>query len=98
LEKALAQGEKRFVLKALAKLGGVPVQTVNRIVSNRSAKAVVALTWKAGLKPHFAAQLQSQLVGLGPTEIVRMDENRWPMSPDAMQWQLDFHAEPSHVV
>ncbi len=98
LEKALAQGEKRFVLKALAKLGGVPVQTVNRIVSNRSAKAVVALTWKAGLKPHFAAQLQSQLVGLGPSEIVRMDENRWPMSPDAMQWQLDFYAEPSHVV
>lgn len=98
LEKALAQGEKRFVLKALSKMGGLPLQTVNRIVANRSAKAVVALTWKAGLKPHFASQLQSQLVGLGPGEIIRIEEDRWPMTSDAMQWQLDFHAEPSPTV
>lgn len=91
LEKALAEGEKRFVVKALAKLSGVAVTTIQRIVSNRSGKGVVALTWKSGLKPHFAAQLQSQLIGLGPKESIRVEPDRWPMTNEAMQWQLDFH-------
>lgn len=93
LERALSQGEKRFVLKALAKLGGIESTTVNRIVANGSAKAIVALAWKAGLKPHFASQLQSQLIGLSPRDMIRLEEDKWPMSQDTMQWQIDFHAE-----
>lgn len=98
LEKALAEGDKRFVMRALAKLADLESGTVDRIVENRSAKATVALVWKAGLKPHFAAQIQAQLVGLGPRDAIRIDKDRWPMSQDAMQWQLDFHDESQGVI
>ncbi|MDF1747481.1 MAG: DUF2336 domain-containing protein [Alphaproteobacteria bacterium] len=91
LEEALAKGEKRFVILGLSVLSGISSDTVNNIIANRNAKAVIALTWKAGLKPHFASQLQSQLVGLSPKDMVRISDGRWPMSPGDMQWHLDFY-------
>ncbi|HAE03586.1 MAG TPA: hypothetical protein DCG04_19455, partial [Rhodospirillaceae bacterium] len=92
LERALAQGEKRFVVKGLALLSGLAAETVQNIITNRSAKAVIALTWKAGLKPHFASQLQSQLVGLSPNDMIRITDDRWPLSDSDMQWQIDFYS------
>lgn len=92
LERALSQGEKRFVLKALAKMSDLSPTIVNNIITSRNPKAVVALAWKAGLQPHLAGQLQSQLVGLNPKDILRTSSNRWPMSNGDMQWQLDYHA------
>ena len=92
LERALAQGEKQFVVKGLALLSGLAAETVQNIITNRSAKAVIALTWKAGLKPHFASQLQSQLVGLSPNDMIRITDDRWPLSDSDMQWQIDFYS------
>jgi uncharacterized protein (DUF2336 family) len=93
LEQALAQGEKRFVIKSLAALSGVNATTVANIVTNHSAKALIALAWKAGLKPHFASQLQSQLVGLSPGDMIKITDNHWPLSTGDMQWQIDFYAD-----
>lgn len=92
VERALSQGEKRFVLKALAKMSDVSPTVVNNIITSRNPKAVVALAWKAGLRPQMAGQLQSQLVGLNPREILRTSGDKWPMSKGDMQWQLDYHA------
>lgn len=70
--------------------------TIERTVSNRSGKGAVALTWKSGLNPHFAAQLQSQPIGRDPKGFVHVEPDRWPMTQEAMQWHLDFHDDPAH--
>jgi uncharacterized protein (DUF2336 family) len=93
MEKALSRGDRRFVVAALAKLSGVAADVIGRIVSHRSAKGLISITWKAGLRPHFAGRLQAQLAGLGPKESISVPADRWPMTPDAMQWQIDFHKD-----
>lgn len=95
IEKALAKGEKRFVVGALAHLAKVPVTVVGEIVSRRVAKAIVALTYKANLRPHLAKQLQSQLAGIPPRDMVKMDGDKWPMSQADMEWQIEFFTEPA---
>ena len=93
LESALARGEKRFVLYSVARLSGLPIDTIHKIVANRSAKAVVALSWKAGLTPHFASQMQAQVLGLSPKEMIVPHGEQWPLSVEAMQWQIDFYVQ-----
>lgn len=95
MEKALSRGDKRFVIAALARLSGVASDVIGRILSHRSAKGLVSVAWKAGLRPHFASRLQAQLAGLGPKEAITVPADRWPMTPDAMQWQIDFHRDLS---
>jgi len=97
LERALAQGEKRFVVLALSRLSGISADVVRRIVNGRSAKAAVALTWKSGLKPQFATNIQAQLLGLAPKEAITVSD-RWPMTQDAMNWQLEFHANSANLI
>lgn len=95
MEKALSRGDKRFVIAALARLSGVAADVIGRILSHRSAKGLISVVWKAGLRPHFASRLQAQLAGLGPKEAITIPADRWPMTPDAMEWQLDFHKDLS---
>ncbi|MEQ8440951.1 MAG: DUF2336 domain-containing protein [Alphaproteobacteria bacterium] len=97
LEKALAQGDKAFAILALSKLSGISAGTVQQIVTGRSAKAAVALTWKSGLTPRLAAQIQSQLLGLAPKEAIPIFDG-WPMTEDAMNWQLEFHANSTSII
>lgn len=91
LEDALAAGKKRFVLLALAQSAQVSSESINRIVASRSAKAIVALTWSAGFNPHFSVQLQTQLIGLNPNNLMRSEGGGWPLTPNAMQWQMEFY-------
>lgn len=93
IEKALGKGERRFVVVAIAQLAKLPSDVVGEIVARRAGKAIVAVTWKAGLRPHLAKQLQSQLAGLSPDAMIRMDGDRWPMTPDDMEWQIEFFQE-----
>lgn len=94
IERALGKGERRFVVVALAHLAKLPSEIVGEIVARRAAKAIVAITWKAGLRPHLAKQLQSQLAGLPPDAMLKMDGDRWPMTPDDMEWQIEFFQQP----
>lgn len=90
IESALQKGERRFVVVALARMAKLANAVVAEIVARRAAKAIVAVAWKAGLTPHVAKQLQSQLAGLPPDAILRAEGAHWPMSPDDMAWQIEF--------
>ncbi|MBP5858102.1 DUF2336 domain-containing protein [Marivibrio halodurans] len=94
IEMALAKGEKRFVVLALAMLADLPSEMVGEIVARRVPKALVALTWRASLRPHLANQLQIQLAGIPPETMIRVDGPDWPMKPEDMAWQIDFYREP----
>lgn len=94
IEQALSRGERRFVVLALATLADLPGDLVSEIVARRVPKALVALAWKAGLRPHLAKQLQGQLAGIPPDAMVRIDGEEWPMTRDDMEWQIEFFRKP----
>lgn len=62
---AIEGGERAFVIAALALRAGQPAETVTRLMTSRSAKAIVALAWKAGLGMRTAVRLQAR-IGLVP--------------------------------
>ncbi|MDX1484689.1 MAG: DUF2336 domain-containing protein [Alphaproteobacteria bacterium] len=92
LDDELFSGNRAFVIHALALMAGMPPSMVTRIVDARSAKAITALAWKAGLKMRFAIKLQSRLGNVPTREILHAKDGvDYPLSEDDMKWQLDFY-------
>jgi uncharacterized protein (DUF2336 family) len=87
---ALEQGDRPFLRSALALLCGISNELVDRIIGARSAKAMVALAWKAQLGPRLAYQLQLRLAGLSPRQALGPKNGGWPLTPDEMTWHLEF--------
>jgi len=91
--RALSAGERAFVAAALAVVAGLPLAAVQKAVSLKSAKGLVAIAWKAGLTPEAAVQLQLRLAHLAPSAVRGAgDRDRFPLSEDEMRWQLDYFA------
>lgn len=91
IEGSLFEGDRAFVMAALAELSGIPLGTVDRIVSTHSPKAVTALVWRTGLSMRFARQIQLRLAQISPKSALNArDGVDYPMSPDEMRWQLEF--------
>ena len=88
---ALDSRENEFVMAALALRAGYRVETIRRMVRVRSARTIVALSWKAGFTARFAMDLQRQLAGILPTKIVNArDGVDYPHSTSEMQKQLSL--------
>jgi uncharacterized protein (DUF2336 family) len=88
---ALRASDRSFVRAALAVRCGLPVESVDKIIAAQSAKGLVALAWRAGLSMRSAVSLQTSLAHLPQASVIRAREDGgFPLSPDAMRWQLDF--------
>ena len=87
---ALSEGKRGFVMAALALKSKIKPEIVDKILSARSAKGVMALAWKAGMGPRFGAQLQMRLGGISPKQVLAARGGDWPMSPEDMTWHLEF--------
>ena len=80
-----------FGKAALAVLSKLPLATVEKILAARSAKAAVALVWKAKLTMAMAMLVQQRMAGIAPRDIVRpKNETDWPMSADELSWNLEL--------
>jgi len=91
LEGSLAEGDRAFVMAGLAELAGVPLGTVDRIITTHSPRAVTALVWRAGLTMRFARQVQLRLAQIPPKSALNAREGvLYPMTDDEMRWQLEF--------
>ncbi len=89
----LTGGNRLFVSHALAVKAGLAVAVVDRIAAARSAKAMTALSWKAGFSMRFAIKLQARFANVPSSEILQArDGFDYPMSEEDMTWQLDFYA------
>lgn len=88
---ALALREYDFIQMGLALRSKLPVETVKRMIDTRSAKAVTALTWRAGLPMRYALELQRELAKVPHAELLypRNGED-FPLTPDEMDWQIGF--------
>ena len=88
---ALSDGDRTFVLSALAELVAVPFATVERVIATHSARAVTALVWRAGLSMRLARQVQLRLAQISPKDaLAPRDGTHYPLSDRDMRWQLDF--------
>lgn len=86
----LEKGDRPFVRGAIAALAGIEPEIVDKIISGRSAKGIVALAWRAKLGPRLAHQLQLRMAGLSPRAALAPRNGEWPMTPDEMTWHLEF--------
>nr|WP_294557456.1 DUF2336 domain-containing protein [uncultured Rhodopila sp.] len=75
----------------LAVKADVPLPVVERACALRSAKAMVALAWKAGLSMTAAVVLQAMLGRLSPDLVLRPEDGGgFPLPIEELRWQLSF--------
>lgn len=69
----------------------LPFATVNKIIKSRHGKAICALCWKSGLSMRTAFLIQSGPAKVPPPQLVLAKNGTdYPLTPDEMQWQLDY--------
>jgi uncharacterized protein (DUF2336 family) len=84
------RGERAHAAATFAVHADVPPTLVERVIEARSAKGVVSLAWKAGLRPDSATRLQLRMLKLPASAVLRGAEASWPLSAESMEWHLDF--------
>jgi uncharacterized protein (DUF2336 family) len=91
VSEAVLAGQRDFVRHALAAMAGVTTDYIDRVLQGHSAKGITALAWKAGCSMRLALQLQTSMGGIPPNKALRpRDGTEFPLSPEEMEWQLDF--------
>ena len=77
------------VVAALARRAGISIHAVKRVFAMRMAKAIVALSWKAGLSMEAALALQA-FPGRIPQQrrVVAGAGGGYPIDENELEWQL----------
>ncbi len=88
--KAVKGGDRELGIAQLSVLSGMPVGVVRSVITNRSAKGMLAIAWKAGLSPKLAETLQQKLALVGQKEVLRAAGGDYPLGEDDLEWQLSF--------
>ena len=90
VDTALSGGDTDLVVAALSLLAKLPVPVVQKAITNQSAKGIIAIVWSAGLSMALAVELQSRLLHLPSTRVIRSSAAGFPLTPSEMAWQLEF--------
>jgi hypothetical protein len=91
VDAAAEAGRREVVTAALAILAQVPVETVRKILTFRSAKPVTALAWRAKLSMRVAFRIQRFVMKLPTDELLPAREGvRFPLTDDEMRWHLSY--------
>ncbi|HER25812.1 MAG TPA: DUF2336 domain-containing protein, partial [Rhodospirillales bacterium] len=85
INDALQSGDFEFAAAALVVLSGLSAATVMKAVSDRNAKGIVAISWKAGLPSWVVEQLQLRLCRIpGKDVLIAAEGSDYPLSEDDM--------------
>jgi len=88
---AAQEGEKLFVKLALAELGGLRAEAIDKILTARSAKGIIACCWRAKLKLPTAVVIQQKTLSLPPKSVLNTTKwDGWPLTEEELKWQLEF--------
>mgnify|MGYP000849042387 CR=1 FL=1 len=88
---AAEAGERDVVAMALAALVRVPPAVATRILDSRSARAVTALVWKAGLAMRVSVEIQSFVLKLPARErLLARGGTDFPLGPEEMATHLEL--------
>ena len=90
LKKQLEQGETEYVKAALIELSGLPSKTVNQMMGTRTAKAMVAIAWKAGFSMDMAIRLQRDFAKIDNADMLRAKpDGGFPFSEADLDWYVE---------
>lgn len=91
ISDAMAMRDADFVNAALAHLAKENIETIEKVMGMKAAKALVALCWHCDLSMRTALQMQRDFVQVHPKEILYpRGGTDYPLTEDEMRWQLDF--------
>jgi uncharacterized protein (DUF2336 family) len=91
VDDAVMAGQRDVAIECLAVLAPAPRSTVERIFASRSAKAITALCWQAGLSMRVAFKIQTAIAKLHPDELLPARAGvAFPLSEKEMQWHLSY--------
>ena len=89
VETAVLTSQREITLECLAVLAPAQRLTVDKIFASRSAKAITALCWQAGLSMRVAFKIQSQIAKLHADELLAARAGvAYPLTEAEMQWHL----------
>lgn len=90
----LADGQRDFVIIALALKSELALAAVRRILDSASAKAVTALAWKAGLQMRTAMQIQIKLAHVPHGSMVNARRGvDYPMDEAELTWHIEYFTQ-----
>ena len=90
VRKMVSGGKKEEVIAALAIMNEVPAVAVQKAINAKNIKGVVSICWKAELSAKTAEQIQSVVVEIGDSEIMKAESGKYAMSDSDMEWQFEF--------
>ena len=91
IQDALAWQEKEFVILALCYLASAGPEVVRKILASGSAKAIVALCWKAKLPPRLSLDIQRLAGKIQPRDLLYPKGGTdYPLPPQELARQLEF--------
>lgn len=88
--RALQAGDQSFVFAALIVRAEVETDIARRIFTEKSAKGILALCWRASLPVKMAVQIEQRMGRLAPSDIIRVEGDDYPLSGDQLAWQIEF--------
>lgn len=94
LNNAIQASDFGLVFAALVVRSGVNADVAKKILSDNSAKGVVALTWKCGLDMDIAVMIQKRMIHVPPADVLKGSGKKFPLTEDDMNWQLEFFGVP----
>jgi uncharacterized protein (DUF2336 family) len=90
LQEAIGEGDREFVLQAIALKSGFPIGVVDETLEQANPRAVTALAWKADFSMRTAMQLQLRIARVRPQSILNArDGIDYPLSEEEMEQQLE---------
>lgn len=94
MHAALAQDDATEAIALLAALAGIAPLGVAATARFGSPKGLVSVSWKAGLSPDTAVEIQRRLGRIPPDEVLRPEpDGGWPLDTGTMDWQVEMAAE-----
>jgi len=98
IKAAIAAGKTGAVAAAMARDSGVPRPIARKMLASGSAKAIVALAWKAQYSMELAVDLQTGTGGIAADQVLKARDGDYPLSESDMEWQLELSLTPAEAV
>jgi hypothetical protein len=86
--EALSRGDVDLVIAEISVLAELDMEQVEKAVDAKSAKAVMAVCWKAGLPATLSQDVQSKVAGLKDEEMLSASGQKYPIPNTELKAEL----------
>lgn len=88
---AMGMRDRDFVIVALAAMVRTSKNDMEKIISMRTPKPILAICWKAGLSMRTSFLLQKELALIPPKELIYpRGGTDYPLDKKDLEWQIEF--------